>query len=258
MSRDFTLITYKKIIQALIENNYKVCSFLEYLNEKNSLSKIAILKHDIDRNPFNALKMAKIEKQMQVNATYYFRILPCSFHTEIIKKISSMRHEVGYHYEDLTLAKGDYDKAIKLFAAHLGKFNEITTIKTISMHGSPLSKWNNKHIWTKYDFKKFGIIGDPSFSIDYEEFVYLTDTGRKWNDEKSNLRDCMQSKLKIRINNSFHLKKLIENNEMPNKIMINIHPQRWIDSYLPWIKELIFQNIKNIGKYLVKKIRKNG
>ena len=32
-------------------------------------------------------------------------------------------------------------------------------------------------IWDKYDYKKLGIIGEPSFDIDWNEFAYFTDTG---------------------------------------------------------------------------------
>jgi hypothetical protein len=30
--------------------------------------------------------------------------------------------------------------------------------------------------------------------------------------------------------------------------MINTHPQRWEDRPLPWIKELVWQNVKNMVK----------
>ena len=38
---------------------------------------------------------------------------------------------------------------------------------------------------------------------------------------------------------------------LPNKIMINMHPQRWTDSPLPWVKELVWQNVKNVVKRIV-------
>jgi hypothetical protein len=30
--------------------------------------------------------------------------------------------------------------------------------------------------------------------------------------------------------------------------MITIHPQRWTSSPLPWVKELVWQNMKNVVK----------
>lgn len=30
--------------------------------------------------------------------------------------------------------------------------------------------------------------------------------------------------------------------------MLNIHPQRWDDKPWPWVKELVWQNVKNVVK----------
>ena len=39
---------------------------------------------------------------------------------------------------------------------------------------------------------------------------------------------------------------------LPDRIMIMVHPQRWSDSFLPWAKELFWQNVKNqVKKYVV-------
>ncbi|MDY0083567.1 MAG: hypothetical protein RBR74_10325 [Ignavibacteriaceae bacterium] len=38
--------------------------------------------------------------------------------------------------------------------------------------------------------------------------------------------------------------------------MITIHPQRWTDDYFLWLKELIWQNLKNINKKVIVKRRK--
>jgi hypothetical protein len=36
---------------------------------------------------------------------------------------------------------------------------------------------------------------------------------------------------------------------------MTFHPQRWTDSALPWAKELVWQNVKNAGKYFLIKVR---
>jgi len=43
----------------------------------------------------------------------------------------------------------------------------------------------------------------------------------------------------------------IQNNELPDKIMINVHPQRWNDLGFQWYKELFGQNVKNLVKRLI-------
>jgi len=42
---------------------------------------------------------------------------------------------------------------------------------------------------------------------------------------------------------------------LPDRIMIMVHPQRWSDSFLPWAKELFWQNFKNVVKWGVVKVR---
>ena len=36
--------------------------------------------------------------------------------------------------------------------------------------------------------------------------------------------------------------------------MMTFHPQRWTDKPIPWMKELVWQNTKNIGKYFIVKM----
>jgi len=43
--------------------------------------------------------------------------------------------------------------------------------------------------------------------------------------------------------------------KLPEKIMLTVHPQRWSDSFLPWARELVWQNVKNIVKWGVVKIK---
>ncbi len=33
--------------------------------------------------------------------------------------------------------------------------------------------------------------------------------------------------------------------------MINVHPQRWSDEFVPWLSELVRQRIKNVVKRLI-------
>jgi len=58
----------------------------------------------VDRKPGNALKMARLEDEMGIRATYFFRTIPHTFKPEIIKEVSGMGHEIGYHYEDMDLS----------------------------------------------------------------------------------------------------------------------------------------------------------
>lgn len=251
MILDFTFDKYKLLCDALVDN-YAALPVISYLT-KPLPEKFVIMRHDVDRKPENALVMAKIESEMGIESTYYFRMKKDVFDPEIIKKIAEMGHEIGYHYEVLDKANGDYGRAIKLFEDELMSFREIYDVKTVCMHGNPLSKWVNRDLWNQYDFRDFGIIGEPYLSIDYDSVQYFTDTGRKWNSQ-FNVKDSITSNHNLKVRGTDDIIKLAENGDS-SQLCILTHPNRWNSNFASWLTELIWQNTKNIGKIAIKKSR---
>lgn len=143
------------------------------------------------------------------------------------------------------------DAAYESFCKNLEMLRKNFDIKTICMHGSPKSEYDNKLIWTKYDYKQLGIIGEPYLDIDWDEWAYLTDTGRRWNGHKVSVRDKVNSKYNFDFKTTHEIIANID--KLPDKVMFTIHPQRWNDKFLPWAKELVFQNVKNIVKRVLVK-----
>jgi hypothetical protein len=63
---DFTLTLYQQLLEALQKQNYQFLTVEEYFNHSvpQSLSRLVILmRHDVDRKPENALRMAKLEAE---------------------------------------------------------------------------------------------------------------------------------------------------------------------------------------------------
>ena len=145
-----------------------------------------------------------------------------------------------------------------------------------SSHPSPLTAHYND----------FGIIGEPYFDIDFNNVFYLTDTGRRWDGEKVSVRDkvgsrqsavgsrqsavndknskitpnsitpTQNSKLnnsnsRLRFHSTFDIITAANNRRLPDQIMFTFHPQRWTVKPLPWMKELVMQNVKNVVKRVV-------
>ncbi len=99
------------------------------------------------------------------------------------------------------------------FCRNLERFRKNFEIKTICMHGSPLSKYDNRMIWEKYDYKELGILAEPYFDVDFKEVFYITDTGRKWNNESSSVRDRVESGFDIEVKSTGHLIELVKRRE---------------------------------------------
>ena len=251
MQRDFTLSKYKKLIEAITFTDYMTTTIHDYL--QSTPDKCIIIRHDVDRAVNRALDMAQLEQEYGITSTFYFRYTNDVFHPGIIQEIADKGHEIGFHYEVLDKAKGDPLKAIKIFEKELNQFREIVNVTTICMHGNPFARWSNYDLWNRYNYNDFGIIGEPYLSIDYNKVLYLTDTGRTWADLKIRVKDVVKS---IDRHNHISNKKisstddiigLIQTENIP-QICILAHPNRWCDNPGLWTKELILQNIKNLGK----------
>ena len=259
---DFNLKVYRYLLETLISKEYLFITFSNYI-EKSEIPDISseiILRHDVEQKYENALQFAIIQNQLGIIGTYFFRILPKHFKKDIVKQIADLGHEIAYHYDDLSECNGDYEKAIIRFRKNLNILRNIAPVKAICMDGSPLSSHDNKNLWKTYNYKDFGIIGEPYFNLDFNQFFYLTDTGRRWDGWKTSVRDKVPQQEKWNKEGLFfHSTNDIINaanqGTLPDKIMMTFHPQRWHDSSLPWIKELILQNAKNVVKSMLVKSR---
>ena len=281
---DFTIKTYKQLLDTLISAGYTFQTFTEFLEAP--AEKVIMLRHDVDDRKLNSLRFAEIQHERGVKGTYYFRMVPQSYDRDVIKKIAHMGHEIGYHYEDMDFASNKYkvqgsgqptgktgfkvqeeqlyDIAIGIFEENLKKLRELVPVKTICMHGSPRSPYDNKAVWKKYNYRDYGIIGEPYFDIDFAEVFYITDTGRRWDGNKVSVRDKISIAQPATSNQqpatgtpfpSFHSTRQIiqatKNNALPEKIMFTFHPQRWTNDPGQWLWEFFFQNLKNQVKRFI-------
>ncbi|TFH39630.1 MAG: hypothetical protein E4G95_00580 [Bacteroidia bacterium] len=278
---DFTLVNFRELLISLKNAGYQSV-MPDEINQVDS-GKYFVLRHDVDRSPGNSLATALIEKELGFRGIYYFRMVPASLDTGILINISVLSHEIGYHYEDLAAAGGDHVKAWAMFRKNLDELRKYYPVKHCCMHGSPLSKYDNRLLWKYYDYRDLGIICEPYLDIDISTTLYLTDTGRRWNGNKFSIRDKavnrgdsidgnnvykwvstpvigssmrltrdsieFQSKWSFR--NTGDIIKAIQNNILPHKVAFTTHPQRWNDSHIRWALELVSQKIKNSIKYLL-------
>ena len=254
MKIDFTLEKYRSLCETISNSSYTALTLEQYFNEKNLPKNCILLRHDVDRNIANALKMAIIENKYNLVSTYYCRKTEKVFKPEYFQKIASLGHEIGYHYETLDKAKGNVVEAIDIFEKELNIFRKFINIKTICMHGNPLTPWLNSNIWNNYDLKDFGIIGEPYLSLDYKKMVYLTDTGRTWNNKNIRVKDVIRNEgnnandiLSENISTTDDIINLIKK-ERCSQICILAHPHSWNEHIIDWMRELISSKIKNFGK----------
>lgn len=254
MERDFTLRTYRELILTYQEEGYLPISLERYFEKGLPQDRTLLLRHDVDRAPERSLKMARLEHELGIRGTYYFRSVQSSFNPRIIRAISELGHEIGYHYEDLALWQGDMDRAVDAFRKNLEGFRGYYPVRTVCMHGSPLSVHDNKRLFERIDLKEEGIIGEPYLHIDAGRFFYLSDTGGRWDGAGSSVRDASEGD-RIGVRSSFGLMEALRNDGLPKGVHQTVHPQRWIDEKGPWLWERSSQKAKNQLKKLLKRLR---
>ncbi len=258
--RDFTITAAEELLSSFKEKGFIFKSIIDYAHEEKGIRKgdFVVLRHDVDRAPGLALEMAKLENRLNIKGTYYFRTVGSSLNPNIIRQISQLGHEIGYHYEDLAITKGDYETAYQRFQEQLKILRQYASIKTISMHGVPLSPIDPKDLWDKYDYRADEILVEVYLDINYSGFTYLTDTGRGWNKISTSLRDIAPDADMPPVPNTKTLIDKILNDQITGRIALTLHPERWATSWTEWIYQLIRQQLVNIVKKVLKKVRSSN
>lgn len=259
--RDFTLHTYRSMLLALRDAGYRFVTFETFLTQRPN-EPFVILRHDVDLRAANSLEVARIEASLGIQASYYFRVVPQSNQPNIIRQIVALGHEVGYHYEDMSICRGDTEKAMVHFRKKLAYFRSFYPVKTICMHGAPMSKYDGRKLWKTYDYREENILGEPYFDVDFGSMLYLTDTGRCWDGYKVSVRDKIEghqdtwNQQGLCYHRTADILSALQDNNSPLRslspsIMITTHPQRWTDDKWLWTKELVMQTIKNWVKRML-------
>lgn len=254
---DFTLERYRQLLEALQQSGVSFLTYEQYCEQNGKTetnSPYVIMRHDVDLRAEYSVKTAEIEHSLGIRATYYFRIVPQSNKPDCIHAIQQMGHEIGYHYEDMDTAKGDVKQAWESFKNNLEYFRQYYPVRTVCMHGSPRSPYDNRLLWKTYDYHSLSLIGEPYYETDFSRVLYLTDTGRRWDGYAVSRRDKIPefqeqwTAAGLTYHSTLDIIRAIETGQLHQNILFTTHPQRWTNSAYTWMKEFVLQNIKNIIK----------
>jgi len=261
MERDFTFDTYRDLLIGLLRSDFEILTIRAFLSRHDACGPLALLRHDVDRRPENALQMAKLEASIDIRSTYYFRVCEKVFDEELIKAVSALGHEIGYHYEVLDRARGDVRQALLIFEQELARLRRLALVDTACMHGNPLTPWNNLDFWQHYSLAQFALQGEAYLSIRDPKLYYTTDTGRGWNRGRYNLKDFFgltPVKSLPAAASTRQLMELVGTREYP-KIYLQIHPNRWSwlksQWYRQWGEDLCLNGIKLLLAFYYKHFR---
>lgn len=245
---------YESIIEVLQGLDKPFGGVADFLAARHPMR--IILRHDVDRCPERACALARLEQQLGVRSTYYFRANASgAFPSAAVSTIAQLGHEVGYHYEDLSFCKGNRDAAIARFSRNLETFRKLAPCTTVSMHGAPLSKHHNQDMLHVEDIQHAMLLGDAVGSIEPFTPYYLTDTGGRWLSAVTNLRDrvgqawpahALPASLPA-------FRKFAADAQHP--LYVSTHPERWSKSLPSYLRAQTMDMIVNSIKLILVRTR---
>src|SRR5712692_10516496 len=109
MLEEFNYASYRQLLELLRRTNENVT--FNDLPLDNPAARCFILRHDIDYSPEAALRMAQLEADMGIRATY-FLLLNTSYYNllseeycEFPRRLIELGHDVGFHYDVAILSR---------------------------------------------------------------------------------------------------------------------------------------------------------
>lgn len=258
--RDFSLPMLQVLLMTFRDRGFQIVRFDRYWQHRDEIDReerVVLLRHDVDRFPMRALDVARMESKLGVYGTYFFRVKPWVFKETIIREIADLGHEIGYHYENLADARGDFERARELFTTCLGRLRSLYPVISASMHSRPLSKFDNRTFWDKFSLDEFGLSGEPYRSIDHNVYMYVADSGRDWNADRNVVWDSVDGLQPPRMEEGTRgLVREVERGGSIRRVQLLIHPCRWPATVPSFVAQYMLDKFINTGKSMVKRYRR--
>ena len=185
---DFTENNYRNIL----EYCYKKFDFIKYDDAKNRNG--LIWRHDVDFSVHRAYRLAVIEKEFEISATYfihlhseYYNVMESDI-AELINKILQQGQSIGIHFDpgfygDKLKTETDLKKYL-LFEKNILEEMFETKINSFSFHNPDIGDY------LKYDDFEYAGLINAYASFFKEKFKYCSDSNGYWRFKR--LRDFLE------------------------------------------------------------------
>ena len=228
------------LIEIFKKENYQFVRF----NEIKQKSKHIVLRHDVDMSIESALKMASLESDMGIQATYFF-LLSSHFYNlntydskSYLNKISELGHTIGLHFDASiypqkkeSLEKAANEECLILEKILGKKINVISFHRPIKeLQGLSGNFAGKIHAYNPFFFNEIGYCSDSQgifrFGLPFEQESFLQRTAMQllihpiwWTSEKegSNI-EKLKNFLK---NKNLKMESELEKNCIPFKNFLN-------------------------------------
>ena len=249
--RDFTLGKWAALCRELRDAGYEGLGLADYLGRTHRPDRVVLLRHDVENEPWHAVAMGRVERAHGLTATYLYRIR--RFDGRAIEAQAALGHEIGYHYETLSDARGDMARALELFEEGLARLRRHAPVRVASMHGSPLLPWDNRRIWEQRSPADFGLAGEAYRDLDFTRVAYYSDTGRTWHPTRYNVRDRAGTPPPVVVDTTDELIELVRSGKLPELCLL-AHPERWSATPLHHAVRAARDRVENVAKLAIARL----
>lgn len=175
----FTIDGYKQLVNAIQSEGYAFSDYHNYIQRE----KPCIMRHDVDMDMGQAEKLAQLEADLGVKSTYFvllntdFYNLFSSENTRRLKRIISLGHTVGLHFDEVQYNITDDDELIDKILTERKALSAITDtqINCVSMHRP------SKDLLAK-NLEIPGMVNSYS-PVFFNEFKYISDSRMHWRED---------------------------------------------------------------------------
>lgn len=215
-----TLTRYEVLISEFCNAGYSVSTASNAAATK-LFTPFLILRHDVEWSARRAMAMAKIEEDLGIRSTFYFRADTSAFHIPTMQSLQKRGFDIGYHYNVLDRAEGNFVGARNMFIDDLNRFRDNgLTITSCAPHGDP--RRNSKLYTYNWElFKQFPTLLGDSNLLDLGpwgmlfgsqgKYERISDANMRWNRGAMAYEQIVQS---------------IQANTFPSVFML-IHSDYW-------------------------------
>lgn len=239
---DFTYKAYKDMIEKLLDKNYEISDYKNYKEKK----KVVILRHDIDTSLEKALRIAEIEKELNIYSTYFI-LLSTDFYNinsekslKIVKEIKRLGGKIGLHFDEKKYKINDKEDYIKYVNYELDILSRILNekIDIVSMH-RPSKEF------LEMDLEILNVINSYQ-KVFFNKFKYISDSRMNWREDVEEIIEKSQYKALHILTHPFWYEENEKTMEEKLKIFLNSATLERYNS--------LNENIRNFEEILSKEI----
>lgn len=174
---EFTYASYQALLALLRERGYTFRNYRTYADAACCV----ILRHDIDFSLEQAVRLAELEADAGVRATY-FVLLRTDFYNPAsrrgvaaLRRIRSLGHETGLHFDEKAYAPElSPEELVQAIVRECGVLSALleTPVSTVSMHRPSKAT-------LEADYRIPGVVNSYGKTF-FREFKYLSDSRQRW------------------------------------------------------------------------------